>query len=156
MRLSLTIRKLRSVMAFGLTLWCAGAGCLLVSYVQGAAMPSAKSDTNASSSMEMMGHACCKARHGSRHKVSQTATSATLEQIEVPPTSSSAMSCCPLTSGSFVTSSRGQSNNDDNTDIVHKDITASSSFSSRPVLSRALLRLPDQNHTYLRVCAFLI
>src|SRR5438105_2187784 len=116
-------KKFSSVLAFGLVLWCAGAGCVLMSYAPGAAMSSTDSAptdfrTNWGSIAASAGsHGCCKARHssskrndlfGPAHTESTAQFSAGFEQIALPelPAPAGATSCCPLTSGSFVTASR--------------------------------------------------
>ena len=161
------ISRLRSVLVLGLVLWCAGTGCMLVSYAHGAVMSDSAQPKTASGeswsgvSASAGNHNCCKARHSSKHDVASSATSrdalATLGQEVQPEPSnpSEAMSCCPLTSGTFVVTPR-QSVTDDR---------ASESISEAAVLvltnvaaaPRTLpLRLSDQEQTYLRCCAFLI
>ncbi|HXI61141.1 MAG TPA: hypothetical protein VNF70_00465, partial [Pyrinomonadaceae bacterium] len=61
----------RSMMALALIFWCAGAGCMIVSYARAsmteAGGPSNSADqmmTGMSSSMDA--HACCKAQHRSK------------------------------------------------------------------------------------------
>src|SRR5437660_44936 len=125
MRFSIPLRTMRLVLAVTLTLWCAGAGCMLVAYAHGAAMAAgSKSHVSVSQALSgmssMASHSCCKARHSStKHSADAMAqTDARLESLErmtLPemPAPSGAMSCCPLTSGTFVTASRTQSNNND-------------------------------------------
>ncbi len=164
-------KKFRSLLAFGLVLWCAGAGCILISYAHGAAMGNADSihsGKNWGSITASAGsHGCCKARHSSSkrsdrivpaHTESTAQFSAGFEQIALPelPSPAGATSCCPLTSGSFVTASRVQSNNS-NLSVM------AGTISLPPVLTNlefaALdqsLYLPNLNQTYLRDCVFLI
>src|ERR1043165_3959454 len=62
---------LRSAIAFALMFWCAGAGCMMVSYAR-ASMPDMDApEQSAKQSMDMSSmdaHACCKARHKSLTK----------------------------------------------------------------------------------------
>jgi len=141
-------------MAFVLTLWCAGAGCMLVSYAHAAAPPAS-----------MEGHACCKARHAkhkapaSRHTQLETAsTTLRFEQVELAemPPESGAMSCCPLSSGSFVVSARSQAGDDNDEAASGNNKQVALLNDSQPTPPVYPLRLPNQNQTYLRGCAFLI
>src|SRR5438067_2005749 len=90
-------KKFRSVLAFGLVLWCAGAGCILISYAHGAAMSRADSlhsGKNWGSITASAGsHDCCKARHSSSkrddrgalaHTESTPQLSAGFEQVALP------------------------------------------------------------------------
>ena len=156
------------MMALALIFWCAGAGCMIVSYARAsmtaAGGPSDSSDqmmTGMSSSMDA--HACCKAQHRSQARRQLRAESpagskplaADLLALPATPTQSGAMSCCPLTSGSIVIGSRSQS--DDHANIL--DEAGSSSLlliKSNPPPLAVPLRLPDRANAYLLDCAFLI
>ena len=160
--------KLRPIIALALIFWCAGAGCMLVSFAQTSMADVAGSPhsadqmmTGVSSSMDA--HACCKAKHrsasGNPTQPASSASSAYAEQnllsIPTAPTQSGAMSCCPLTSGSMVVASRSQSNDR----ATVSEATNSSSLlviSSDPPPLSVPLRLPDRAHSYLLDCAFLI
>ena len=163
----LLIKNLRSVMALALTLWCAGAGCMLVAYAHGAAM-SVGSESHVSVSQALSGlssmasHSCCKARHSSTKHIADAmvqtdARSESLERMTLPemPAPSGAMSCCPLTSGTFVTTSRAQSNENDSTP-AENDSHCFSLTNLKQAPSIVPLRLPNQDQTYLRCCVFLI
>ncbi len=163
-----SIKKMRSALAVALTLWCAGAGCLVVSYAHVAVMAAelrsvAEESARHEVSGSMSSHACCKARHASAQKsYAQSHTrrlepSQTLGQIALPenPVPSGAASCCPLTSGSFVSAARVSS--DSNVSLPATRDTRSlelSDLEGAPV--DGPLRLPNQEHTYLRCCSFLI
>lgn len=161
------ISRLRSALAVSLVLWCAGAGCMLVSYARTDAMSGA-SAANASGSAEpsqvsgsMGAHKCCKARHASERRLassdhaSSSDSFADLEGLAEFPNSSNAMSCCPLTSGTFVVNSRQRISNDDVS--VSPGAEAASIITRFAATPLAMpLRLPDQNQTYLRGCVFLI
>jgi hypothetical protein len=124
--------------------------------------PESKS-TKANSSqseMAMNGHACCKARHRSLRN--QSAAESNSETgpgiIALPEESSSddAASCCPLTSGSFVTVSRSQTN-DNNSPASTGTRLTEQSFTIKFSANRATpLRLTSREQTYLTCCAFLI
>ena len=162
------ISRFRSTLAVALTLWCAGAGCLLVSYAHVAAMSGANlADSHSNKrklsdvSASIGAHACCKARHSSRQtsgqRESDLQSSRSFQQVAVPdlPDSSGATSCCPLTSGSFVVTSRSQLSDDSASPADQRGSFSLTLTNSQPVRFD-LLRLPDQNQTYLRGCVFLI
>jgi hypothetical protein len=154
------ISKLRSALALGLVLWCAGMGCLAHGMaMRTGASTSQTTSTKAKSDMALNGHACCKARrHSLRNEsVAKSNSDSAPKTIALPEDSSSddAASCCPLTSGSFVAVSRIQTS--------HNNISASSGtgllelFAERVSLNRATpQRLPGREQTYLTCCAFLI
>lgn len=159
-----TILRPRPALAIALMFWCAGAGCMMVSYARSAmanmATPAqATEQPMAGMSASMDAHACCKARHSSSRRSAGSFTkSPALELMPeaLPPLSSSdAMSCCPLTSGSIVIASRSQSA-DDNSVLNH---TNSSSLQLTKTNSPPLavpLRRPNRARTYLLDCSFLI
>src|ERR1051325_834118 len=114
------ILKPRSALALALMFWCAGAGCMMVSYAR-SAMADLDSQPSAAQSMAVMsapmgGHACCKAKQKSAKSSTVSSANASpfeLLQTALPPSSSTdIMSCCPLTSGSVVTAARSQSTDD--------------------------------------------
>jgi hypothetical protein len=162
------VLRIRSMTALALIFWCAGAGCMLVSYARASMTDAVDSSQSAvqmlaGASSAMDAHACCKAKHrsasGNQTQPASSASSAYAEQIllSIPtaPTQSGAMSCCPLTSGSMVVASRSQSNDR----AIVSEATSSSSLlviSSDPPPLSVPLRLPDRAHSYLLDCAFLI
>jgi hypothetical protein len=158
------ILRPRSIVAIALMFWCAGAGCMMVSYARGAmtrmdAPAQSAPQAMAGMSASMDAHACCKARHKSSQQSADAVDKASgleLVQTALPPSSSSeAMSCCPLTSGSIVIASRSQST-DDNSVLNH---TGSSSLQLTKTKSPPLavpLRPPNRARAYLLDCAFLI
>jgi hypothetical protein len=162
------ISKLRSALAAALMIWCAGTGCMMVSYARGMAM-SAADGPNIKSRSAGLGqvsgsagaHSCCKARHASERRGASSTNhasslaSADLEELAEFPPSSDVMSCCPLTSGTFVVSGRQS--------ISNENMSAVQGAGSGPIVNSAAvnlpamrLRLPNQNQTYLRGCVFLI
>ena len=163
-----TNRKLierRWAMAITLMLWCAGAGCALGTYAH-AAMRDSQAEAGG---MAMTGlsagagaHSCCKARHSSQHAPTiahrNASVAAEFEEVALPESSSpsDAASCCPLTSGTFVVTAR-QSVSDDRASEAIKSDAPALVLADVHATPRALpLRLPNQNQTYLRGCAFLI
>jgi hypothetical protein len=155
-------KRLTKPLAIALILWWAGAGCLIVSYARVATMSStgAEAAESADASTGMASHESC---HAARKKNNSKAANAKPEvangsaKISLPtPARSDAMNCCPLTSRSIVAASRVQGLDD------YKSAPAAdaandlrlSLLSSAPL--DVPLRLPNQNHLYLRGCAFLI
>ena len=160
-----SIRHLRSALAFALTLWCAGAGCMIVSYAHAATMNDGRIDSKPSHFSHMTAsassHACCKARRASKQssessrKISRPQSSAGFEQIALPESPSpGSASCCPLTSGSFVVSAR--STNDQNSITEVADTHQPGFTSAKTSAPNYPLHLPNQEQTYLRICSFLI
>jgi len=152
-------------MALALMLWSAGAGCMMVSYARAAAVESSDTagvmDHAAAGSMSIDAHACCKAKRSSsqtHHARSQRSSSLLEFNLATAPTTppqSGSMSCCPLTSGSIVVTSRSQSNERD-TVLQDTDSSALLLVKSNPAPLAIPLRLPNRARSYLLDCAFLI
>lgn len=158
--------KLRSVIALALMLWCAGAGCMIVRYAHTARM----SGEFASSSSAVRGpalgsmetHHCCKSALRRQVSVRQALQALSPESIANPeelaelPNSSSVISCCPLTGGTIVANGSSRINNDEAAESFAANAASSvqNGFAKAPQANS--LRLPNQSHTYLRGCAFLI
>lgn len=160
----LTISKLRSALALGLVLWCAGTGCLAHGMAMSGAAPapnskSAKTDFK-QSEMAMNGHACCKARHRSLQNGSDAKSDSDsgLKTIALPedPSSDGAASCCPLTSGSFVIASRSQTDDNKSSASTGTGLPEQSFTVQFPAKRPTCLHLPGHEQTYLACCAFLI
>ena len=160
----LTISKLRSALAFVLVLWCAGTGCLAHGMAMGdnterAASENSLKDNSARKNASMSGHACCKARHRALRNVSTISSNADTDRLTLtlPEESnpSNANSCCPLTSGSFVTTSRGQTSENDGPELIHT-ATPRCIRSTLSIQRTTKLRLTGREHTYLDCCALLI
>ena len=163
------IQKARWALAVALMLWCAGAGCMLVSYAHGASMANpeaaaapANAPTWAGLSASAGAHSCCKAHHSSQHAPaiahSHAPVAAELNEVGLPESSSpsDAASCCPLTSGTFLVTAR-QSVRDDRASEALKPDAPVLALGYAYATPRALpLRLPDQEQAYLRCCSFLI
>ena len=151
-----SLLKFRSVLALALMLWCAGTGCMMVSYARGADAQVAV--TESSSGEEMAGMPACHAQRNKNRKVAspKTSTADGIVQINLPtPSRSGSMSCCPLTSGSIAAASRAQSN-----DAAPAPANTDSQFlNSKPSSTTPVavpLRLPNRAYSYLLDCAFLI
>jgi hypothetical protein len=167
---AVVLRNLRSAITLGLVLWCAGAGCMIVSVAHGACMSTADTAKTSFSgaaggqaSGSMGAHACCKARHASERRVDSSMPDHTeslqslmnLEGVAEVPSSSDAMSCCPLTSGTIVATVRQRVSHDDTS--VWRGLDAATYVASAASMTPVTpLRVANQNQTYLRGCAFLI
>ena len=158
----------RYAIALALMLWCAGTGCVLVSYAHAAMMSDAHSAAANSAKQSWGGietgassHGSCHAAHSrsnGRPSNSNSGAATVGEQIALPtmPVSPGAMNCCPLASGSIVTTSRAQTN-DDGASFSASDALASFTYNiSTPAPLAAPLRLPNRSKVYLLDCSFLI
>ena len=156
---------MRSLLAFGLMFWCAGTGCMIVSYARAAAIDLADAasvmDQAMAGAMSMDPHACCKARRpaakGHHARSESRLSSPELNLLTTPstPSQTGVMNCCPLISGSMVVSSRSQSN--DRATVMEPAASASRlSIQSDPAPLAVPLHLPNRAHSYLLDCAFLI
>jgi hypothetical protein len=155
------------MLALVLVLWCAGTGCMIVSYARGTISDGEISrrvlgQAIVAASGAMDAHACCKARHKSLKQNGSSALRLRKSYVEdtqvaLPANSapSGAMSCCPLTSGSIVVASRTQTSDSSSTLAVG----CSSYLELRKSATAPLavpLRLPNRAQSYLLDCAFLI
>lgn len=142
---------------------------MLVSYAHSASMANAEAaseQVNGSSwaglSASAGAHSCCKARHSSQHAPanahSHASLAAELNAVALAESSSSsdAASCCPLTSGTFVVTARQSVSNDRASEVIKSDAPSFVIADVHATLCALPLRLPNQNQTYLRGCAFLI
>jgi hypothetical protein len=125
-----------------------------------ALVPGNKSAANLNQAdMAMTGHACCKARHRSlRNGLTAKTDSNDAKMIALPEDSTpdGISSCCPLTSGSFVITSRSQTS-DDHSSALAETVSNKQGFFLPLQAGRTIpLRLPNHEPTYLTCCALLI
>lgn len=151
--------KISKVLAIALILWCAGTGCMMVSYASGGDTVAATAESVSPAADQMAGMPACHARRQKNRKVttSQASAAGNLGQVSLPgPSRSGAMSCCPLTTGSIAAASRPQSNDDAPTQIANTDsqIPNLEGLRNKPIAIP--LRLANRAHSYLLGCAFLI
>ena len=146
------------VLAVALMLWCAGTGCMLVSYACAAETETAAAESASPAAEDMAGMPACHAQHKKNRNIatSKTPAAVSVGQFNLPsPARSGAINCCPLTSGSIAATSRPQSNSPAlalaNTGSQLTDL-----LTSRTAPVAVPLRLPNRAHSYLLGCAFLI
>ena len=151
--------KLLKALAIALMLWCAGAGCMMVSYAKGAMSemdPASDGHAMAHMSGSMDAHACCKAKHRGAKRSNSELTASEFTEFTIPaPVESNAMNCCPLTSGSIVVASRSTSN-DEAPALSQNDSSAFNPLTHERKPLAIPLRLPNRAESYLLDCAFLI
>jgi len=158
--------KMRSALTLALMLWCAGAGCMIVSYAHAARIgsytASVSSAAHAPTPGSMQTHHCCTSRQALERHVSpwQTGPAESLVNLAAlaeSPNSLRVMNCCPLTSGSIVANgSSSRISNDDASESLGLGAASSVRNGFATMLPANSLRLTNQSHTYLRGCAFLI
>jgi len=153
---------MRAGVAIALVFWCAGAGCMMVSYARSAMndmdAPAQSAEQSMAMSSSMDAHGCCKAKHKSLIKdhSQKRSVAGDLMEFALPPSApSGAMSCCPLTSGSIVVGSRSQTN-DHASELAQTDSSSLKLASSTQTPVAIPLRLPNRARSYLLDCAFLI
>lgn len=154
---------LRGTIAVALIFWCAGTGCMMVSYARASMSATDSSVSGAeqhsmSMSAAMDSHACCKAKHKALNRVhsAKRTLGSTLTEFTLPePAQGDAMSCCPLTSGSIVVASRSQTN-DNASELARTDSSSLKLQNSNQTPVAIPLRLPNRAGSYLLDCAFLI
>ena len=157
------VLTLRCLVAIALMFWCAGTGCMMVTYARASmsdidspAQSAEEPMTHMHASMDA--HACCKAKHKADKRSSSAKKSSSIEftQFTIPvPAPGGAMSCCPMTSGSIVVASRSQSN-DSASALAETDSSSLKLSSSRQTPIAIPLRLPNRADSYLLDCVFLI
>jgi hypothetical protein len=140
------------VVALALVFWFGGAGCLAVSYARTASARETATPGNE--------HDCCKARRKPSGKMRKSPLAHRSDQLDFKlgfpalPGPARAISCCPLTAGSMVTSARSQTGDQLSLSQPTSFSGASANWNHAP--PRVPLRLPNQAQSYLLDCVFLI
>ena len=153
------MRKTSSAVAVALALWCAGPGCVVVSYAQAVLKSHATPLTESAQTSAENGNSqgSCHSRQPTHRKPAKSESTAANpnEQLSVPWPSRSAVSC-PLANGSIVTTSRPQTNDDQRFAAAAEASKLQSQSSQR--LEPLVLppKLSNQHQLYLRSCVFLI
>ena len=160
------IRNSRYAIALALIFWCAGTGCMIVSYaraeITGASSSQAHEHMVRGAGASTDAHACCKAHHKAERgrtlkRTHRYSSDGALTQISLPESSvpGGVMNCCPLTSGSIVVASQSHSNGDASV-LSHGNSSLLALTSSNPRPVAIPLWLPNLANSYLLGCAFLI
>jgi len=155
--------KFRSIVALALMFWCAGTGCMIVSYARAAAISEASQGAAARATTSLAAHACCKARHKAKKRKAGVDSSSESRSAQAglmyvrlrTPVPANSMSCCPLTTGAIVAGLRVRST-DDASAFSHASSILFASTDSNPAPHVIPLRLPNRARSYLLDCAFLI
>lgn len=151
--------KIGKALAIALMLWCAGTGCMMVSYASAGATEAVTVESSSPAVEDMAGMPACHAQRQKNRKVttSKAPAAGNVGQVNLPgPSRSGAMSCCPLTTGSIAAASRAQWNDDGATAIANTDSQIPNLEGLRNKPLAIPLRLPNRAHSYLLDCAFLI
>jgi hypothetical protein len=146
--------KFGKSLALVLVFWCAGTGCMLVSYATAVGTPIADSASGPSEGMAAA-PSCHAHRQKNRKTTSKTSSADRVGQLNLPmPSRSAALSCCPLTSGSIAAAYRPQSHNAPALTNSESQILNLAHLTTAPVA--VPMRLPNRAHSYLLDCAFRI
>ena len=163
------LNHLRSILAFALVLWCAGAGCVISSCAHAASMdavPHPESSSGAANwgdvSASAGAHGCCHSRHHAiargRHAALKPDDPFSLAHSSLPesPGSSGATSCCPLISGTFLSAARYGVDRETATVLSASPaaiiVASRAKFAAPPQPTH----LPNQAQSHLFNCVFLI
>ena len=158
-------RIIRYPLVIALSLWIAGAGCILG--CEGMVVTAATSQDAAKDQSDLgmivsgeacassKSHDCCASRRA-KHNAKPVRTDTTGSALAGTSQSSNGMQDCPLAAnrGGMATSSR----RNEAPAVVNTElpVTAAQTFSeiTHPVTAKT--QLPNRGHTYLRCCVFLI
>lgn len=145
--------KFGKLLALVLVFWCAGTGCMLVSYATG--VRTTVADSTLEQSDEATAPPSCHAhRQKNRKTTSNTAAADRIGQLTLPmPSRSAALSCCPLTSGSIAAAYRPQYNAPASTNSESQLLNSAQVTTGTVAVPR---RLSNRAHSYLFDCAFRI
>lgn len=168
-----TFRVVRFVLAPVLSLWVAGAGCMLGCEGMVAAasteQPNISHHANRTSTIVASGHACSSAKsHGccSAKNSENTASESKAQQDSSPKVSnqkpvasrrsSSGPLNCPFAVSRAAVVSKAQGSEKKAAAVLAHSAPDTQSFAEQLVPLSRSLRLPNRGHTYLRCCVFLI
>ena len=145
--------KFGKSLALVLMFWCAGGGCMLVSYATAVGSPLA--DSASGPSDEMTAAPSCHAHRQKNQKpTSKAAVADRVGRLNIPmPSRSAALSCCPLTSESIAVAYRPQHSAPALTNS-ESQIQNLALLTTAPVAIP--MRLPNRADSYLLDCAFRI
>ena len=146
--------KFGKSLALVLVFWCAGTGCMLVSYATAGGTPVADSASGPSEG-KTAAPSCHAHRQKNQKPISKTVAGDKVRQLNLPmPSRSAALSCCPLTSGSMAVAYRPQSHSAPALTNSESPILNLAPLTTAPVA--VPIRLPNRAGSYLLDCAFRI
>lgn len=162
-------KTIRILLASLLSLWVAGAGCMLgcesmVAYAASGGSAPSTHHPNQTATIVASGHACSSAETSKSHdccnksaKVKPHApSSGDASILEFGGSSSGTMNGCPLAVSRAVVVAKAHSGDLSATpSLAQSTLPDLNSLERTARLSRPL-RLPNRGHTYLRCCVFLI
>ncbi len=171
----------RFLLAPLLSLWVAGAGCMLgcegmvASAAAGGIEQSGALDSEHGSTIVASGHACssggssaassdelngshncCKKGTTEVQPKAQQASPSAVTLIQSGASSSSAMKDCPLAGSKEAVVTKSRRGDASATPSVAHSYLPAQKFLEQPTPLSTLPRLPNRGHTYLRCCVFLI
>jgi hypothetical protein len=177
-RLTSMIRRLSSARALQfalasiLSLWIAGAGCIMGCEGMVAAAANALNSASAKHSDHLSAqkttivasghacssggsHSCCSKRDGeSQPRAQQSHIATSLVAVGVSPSGS--IKVCPLSVGKAAIAAKIRNNEVAAGPVVENSLLPAENFLEQTVSLSTPLRLPNRGHTYLRCCVFLI
>ena len=163
------VKIVRVVLATSLSLWVAGAGCILgcegmlASAASGGSVESHHSDEG--QTVVASGHACstgeAKKSHDCCKKSSENVNQAPTKNsnaslLELSGSSSGAMNGCPLAMSRVSVVAKTRDGDLNSAPASAQSILPDLNSAERTAPLSPPLRLPNRGHTYLRCCVFLI
>ena len=165
-------RALQFALAPILSLWIAGAGCIMGCEGMVAAAASALNSASAKHSDHLSAkkttivasghacssgesHSCCSKRGGESQPRAQQSDIAT-SPVAVGVSRSGSIKICPLSVGKDAIAAKIRNNEVAAGPVVENSILPAENLLEQTVSLSTPLRLPNRGHTYLRCCVFLI
>lgn len=165
-------RALQFALAPILSLWIAGAGCIMGCEGMVAAAANALNSASAKHSDHLSAqkttivasghacssigsHSCCSKRTRESQPPAQQSDIANAP-VAVGGTPSGSIKVCPLSVGKAAIAAKIRNNKVAAGPVVENSILPAENFSDQTVSLSTPLRLPNRGHTYLRCCVFLI
>lgn len=162
-------RILRIILAPALSLWVAGAGCMLgcegMVAAAAARISNAASHHEESSKIVATGHACSSGEKAQSHDCckgtakSQSEPKAALTDATIPSATESqsgTMNACPLAVSRAAVVSKTRVGDISEPAAAQQSLRSSDVTREQTAPLSSPLRLPNRGHTYLRCCVFLI
>ena len=165
------IKLVRWLLATSLSLWVAGAGCILgcegmiASAASGGSIESTHhsdqgqtvvaSGHACSSGAAKKSHDCCK-KSAANSKPVTPAKNSSARMLELSGSSSGAMNSCPLAVSRSSVVAKTRESDSNSAPTATQSILPDLSSAERTSPLSSPLRLPNRGHTYLHCCVFLI